>query len=427
MNVNAYRFIYNRVILPTLWGGSNVLAPFHGKVRDGLNGRRGLLGRARAFRETIGERKVLLFHCASAGELEALKPIAAEFDRNRVAVAVSHFSPSARTALRQCCEFDFADFSPIDLIRDVREYLQTLRPSVVAITKHDIWPNFAWETAGLGIPLFLINGNFHAASSRQWPLVRQFHAAVYSGFREVMTVSDADTLRARRLVMDAERVRTVGDARYDRVLARAREQRPLPEGVSEHCRNRWGIVAGSTHPDDEELLLPLVRKLTESDPSFLLLLVPHDPSPRARRRILAQCRRYGLRCEDLDDGKKSLDSEVLMINRTGVLADLYSVGRMAYVGGGFGRGVHSVLEPMANGSPVVCGPNIGVSHEAGEAETLEIVRVVTGRRHCFEWISVLMRDTTRLEELRHQARNFVESRSGVARAIAARLKECLGE
>lgn len=427
MNVNAYRFLYNRLILPMLWGGSNVLAPFHGKVREGLNGRRGLADRVRAFRETIGDRKVLLFHCASAGELEALKPIAAEFDRNCVAVAVSYFSPSARTALRDGGEFDFADFSPIDSVRDVFEYLQTLQPSAVAITKHDIWPNFAWETSGLGIPLFLINGNFHAASSRQWPLARQFHTAVYSGFREVMTVSDEDTERARRLVMKADRVRTVGDARYDRVLTRAREQRPLPEGVAERCGNRWVVVAGSTHPDDEELLLPLVRTLRESNPNLLLLLVPHDPSPLARRRILAQCRRYGLRCEDLDAEKRLSNSEILLINRSGILADLYPVGHIAYVGGGFGRGVHSVLEPMASGSPVVCGPNIGVSHEAGEAEKRGIVRVVTGRRNCSEWISGLMRDAVRLEGLRHQARDFVESRSGVARAIAARLKECLGE
>ncbi|MDD5087989.1 MAG: glycosyltransferase N-terminal domain-containing protein [bacterium] len=400
---------------------------FHGKVRDGLKGRRGLAERARAFRQRIGDRKVLLFHCASAGELEALKPIATEFDRNRVAIAVSYFSPSAQAALRRAHEFDFADFSPIDSVRNVREYLQALRPSLVAITKHDIWPNFAWETAHFDIPLFLINGNFHAASSRQWPLVRQFHSAVYSSFREVMTVSDEDSRRARRLVLGGDRVRTAGDARYDRVLARANSCRPLPDGVAERCRDRWVLVAGSTHPDDEELLLPLVSKLTESDSRFLLLLVPHDPSPRAHRRVEAQCRRCGLRFDDLDRSRNVSDVQVLLVNRTGILADLYQVGRAAYVGGGFGRGVHSVLEPMACGSPVLCGPNIGVAHEAGEARPAGIVQVMTGRRQCASWIIGFMQDEEQLDALRQRAKQFVQSRSGVAKAIAGRLKECLGE
>ncbi|MBU0508799.1 hypothetical protein KKH27_08190, partial [bacterium] len=216
MNTDSYRRLYNAVILPMLWGGSRVLALANKKVCAGLSGRRGLVERARRFRERIGGRPVLLFHCASAGELEALKPIAAEFNRERIALAVSYFSPSAQTALRDDTEFDFADFSPIDSAAHVRSYFEAIQPSVIAITKHDVWPNFAWTARDLDIPLFLINGNFPVASARLRPGARGFHAAVYSAFREIMAVSDEDAERARRIVGDGVKIVAVGDARFDR-------------------------------------------------------------------------------------------------------------------------------------------------------------------------------------------------------------------
>jgi len=156
-----HRSCYNRMILPLLWGGSHVFSLFNEKVRIGLQGRQGLIDRVRQVRSRIADRPIILFHCASAGELEALKPIAAELDRNCVAPAVSFFSPSARSAAANSREFDFVDYSPIDLAAHVRSYLDAIQPSVIAITKHDVWPNFAWEAKARGIPLLPINGNFH--------------------------------------------------------------------------------------------------------------------------------------------------------------------------------------------------------------------------------------------------------------------------
>ncbi|MBU0509660.1 hypothetical protein KKH27_12605, partial [bacterium] len=211
------------------------------------------------------------------------------------------------------------------------------------------------------------------------------------------------------------------------VMGRVQQKRTLPAEVTASCAGRWVIVAGSTHTDDDELLLPLISKLSVHDSNVLLLVIPHDPSSQARRRIEAQCRLNGIRFHDSERGTAGSDAQVVLVNRTGMLADLYRLGRVAYVGGGFGRGVHSVLEPMAGGLPVLCGPNIGVSNEAREASVEEIVRVVTGRRQAERWIAELITDAKRLNLLSNQARRFVESRTGVARRIADRLKECLGE
>lgn len=398
---------------------------FVSKIRTGLAERNGLVNRVLAFRAHIADKPVLLFHCASAGELEALKPLAHEFDRNRVALAVSFFSPSARTALKKSDEFDFADYSPIDSSARVQAYLDALRPSVIAITKHDIWPNLVWQAHDRGIPVFLINGNFHANSLRLWPVVRQFHSRVYTAFTEIMTVSDADADQARRFVGKHVPVRAMGDSRFDRVLARSQRKAELPAAVEQACAERKVIVAGSTHPDDEQLLLPILPRLASGIPGLLALVVPHDPSPKARRRIFDLCSQHKLRVHDLDQGAVPQDARVLLINRTGMLADLYRVGQIAYVGGGFGKGVHSVLEPMANGLPVCCGPNIVVSHEASLARQEEIVSVVTGRKQLEAQLKVWFTDEA-LTSLRERVYHFVQAHTGAARRMAARLKEAMG-
>jgi len=326
--------------------------------------------------------------------------------------------------LKTSTEFDFADYSPIDALALVKSYLDALQPKVIAITKHDIWPNLVWQAHERSIPTFLINGNFPASSLRLWPGVRQFHASVYESFTEIMTVSEEDAGQAKRIVGTEVPVRSMGDSRFDRVLARAGSASRLPDGVESACAGRRVIVAGSTHPDDEQLLLPVLSKLLSVLPGLMTVIVPHDPSRKARRRISDLCSQHSLQVHDLDSGLPANDVQVLLINRTGILADLYRVGQIAYVGGGFGKGVHSVLEPMANGLPVITGPNIVVSREAQSAKTEGILKVTTGRKQVEQQLLDWFRDD-HLNQLRKRVQEFVQENAGATQRIAARLSEAL--
>lgn len=413
------------MVVPLLIGGSRFVALWDSKIRAGLDGRNGLAARASAFRSGIGGKPLILFHCASAGELEALKPLVPEFDRTKVMLAVSYFSPSAQSALKSSTAFDFADFSPVDSTALVNEYLSALQPSVIAVTKHDVWPNMVWQARDRGIPLFMINGNFHSRSLKHWPVIRGFEAAVFRAFQEIMTVSEEDAVNARRIVEHHVPVKSVGDSRFDRVLERVHRKNPLPDGVEAFCHNRSVIVAGSTHEEDEELLLPVAARLMSAIPDLLVLCVPHDPSDKAKRRIHNICQRGNLVLCDLDSSVAPAKTQVLLVNRSGVLADLYRMGQVAFVGGAFGKGVHSVLEPMACGLPVICGPNIVVSHEARTAVHERVLRTVRGRRECEEIFRSWLTDKELQEDLHSKAESFVRTRSGTAKQIAQRLMEAL--
>ncbi|MBI5060510.1 hypothetical protein HZB60_12105 [candidate division KSB1 bacterium] len=408
--------IYQHLILPGLLGGFYALAPFAPKIRAGLEGRKGLLDRVREFRQRQSG-DLLLFHCASAGEFEALKPLAARFENSGFQLAVSYFSPSARKPAAGFAGFHFSDFSPVDSVREVAEYLDVLAPRLIAITKHDVWPNLVWQARDREIPTFLVNGNFHPGSMKRWPLSRGFHRTIYAALSGILTVSAEDAERARRIAGDAVKVIVAGDSRFDRVLERARQPVSLPASVTDPCRDRMVLVAGSTHDRDERLLFAVFRDLRHAFPDLMLMVVPHDPSAQAALRVNRTAANLGLVVRNID-APAARDESILLVNQTGMLVDLYRLGRIAYVGGAFGKGVHSILEPMAAGLPVLSGPHIGVSHEARISRNSGILRVITNADQLTAVLSQWLSNRNGLEALRRDAREFVEQNCGAADRIA---------
>ncbi len=319
------------------------------------------------------------------------------------------FSPSAVSALKGS-EFDFADYSPRDSIKTAREYLEALRPDVILISKHDVWPNMVWQARELGIPVWLINGNFHANTLKLLPGFRHFNRAIHSELAGILTVSEDDTKRARRIAGESCKIAAVGDSRFDRVIARAQAAPDSAPELVAAIAGRPVILAGSTHPRDEEILIESLSELRSSLGDLCMLLVPHDPSEEALARILTLAESRLLLASEV--GLVGGRTDIIVINKTGVLADLYKISQLAYVGGGFDRGVHSVIEPMAHGCEVICGPNISVSREAIEAQALGILDVVSNS------LELKCELTHRLSESkRGEVLHFVTQRGGVVSRI----------
>lgn len=399
------KLLYNLFAYPALSVAAHIAALFSPKLREGLRGRRRVAGQARAFRERNNTARVVLFHCASAGELEGIKPLAACCRERGFVPCVSYFSPSAKTALGPD-SFAFADFSPFDSMHQVRAYLRALRPETVLISKHDVWPNLVWQCAEMKIPVWLINGNFRGGSFKRWPGARAFHRAIHERLSGILTVSEEHAERARAIAGKHVFVASVGDSRFDRVLARAREQRnPLDGRQSILEQKRW-IIGGSTHLRDEILLLEAFAQIRHDHPGLGCLVVPHDPSESAVGRIEATAQQFGLTCAEVD--RTTTAPDVLIVNRSGILADVYRYGTLAFVGGGFDRGVHSVIEPMAHGLAVICGPNTDVSREAQEAATEHLLFEITAADELVRIAADLLH-----QPMEDAARKFVMLRAGV--------------
>jgi 3-deoxy-D-manno-octulosonic-acid transferase len=388
-----------------------------GKLARGIRGRAGVLERmeawARAHRDP--QRPLVWFHAPSVGEGLQARAVVQAFRARRpdVQVAYTFFSPSAES-FAQTVRADYADYLPLDLPGDVRRALDALRPDVIAFSKTDVWPVLTREAKARGIRLAMLSGTLPASSSRLGGTARALLAPAYRRLDVAAAISAEDAERFGALGVPAERRSVMGDARFDQVWARARGVdrtsallRPFGgyDGVT--------LVAGSTWPADEERLIPAIRRLRNADARIRLLLVPHEPTPEHIAGARAQLRMHGdppvRTLSEVEAGAEP--GETVLVDRVGMLGDLYALADVAYVGGGWGTaGLHSVLEPAAFGAPVLFGPRHANAREAAEL----IAAGGAFEMRADEPIGALVRDAERRRKAGEAARRYVEGNLGAA-------------
>ena len=284
-------------------------------------------------------------------------------------LAFTFFSPSAER-LAKNLPVDVADYLPLDRPADVEAALDSLLPSALVFSKLDVWPELTLAAARRGVKLGLISATVAPHSSRlRWP-TRQWSQPAYEALDRIGTISDDDGKRLEQLGARPEAIAVTGDTRYDSVAERAerldRTREPLLR-LGEVGASTFTIVAGSTWPSDEAVLLPAFADLLVQLPTARLLLAPHEPNPDHLAGIAQRLHQLKLsrpvRLSQLEHAKPG---PVIVVDRVGILADLYALADTAFVGGGFHRaGLHSVLEPAVFGVPIAIGPHWQMSRDAG--------------------------------------------------------------
>jgi 3-deoxy-D-manno-octulosonic-acid transferase len=303
-------------------------------------------------------------HAPSVGEGLQARPVL-ELARERrpdLQLAYTHFSPSAASFARGL-DVDFRDYLPFDTPGDARVALATLAPTALVFSKLDVWPVITSEARSRGVRLGLISATMSRGSSRR---SRAASALLHDAYAALEIVGAIDAGDADRLVQLGVRPNVIvitGDTRYDQVWLRAqRVDRASP--MLERLRDaRPTIVAGSTWPADETVLLPAFESLRRTVPARLII-APHEPTLDYVARLVDWAKNARLTSARLDEPAAST-ADVVIIDRVGVLGELYALADIAFVGGGFhAAGLHSVLEPAAFGTPVVFGPRHENSRDA---------------------------------------------------------------
>jgi 3-deoxy-D-manno-octulosonic-acid transferase len=348
------------------------VARFDKKVARGLDARRGLLARFQEWAATHRDvkRPLVWVHAPSVGEGLQAKPV---LEALRVAqphwqLAYTFFSPSAER-LARTLPADVTDYLPLDRPRDVAAVLSALRPTALVFAKLDVWPELTLAAARGGAKLGLISATVAPASSRlRWP-ARGWGLAAYRAIDRIGAISEDDAHRLEQLGARREAIVVTGDTRYDSVAERAerfdRTREPFLR-LSAVGQDVFTIVAGSTWPADEEVVLAAFADLRAQVPAARLILAPHEPNPDHLAGITLRTQALGLpRPVRLSQLEHARPSPVIVVDRVGTLADLYALADVAFVGGGFHRaGLHSVLEPAVFGIPVVVGPHWDMSRDA---------------------------------------------------------------
>ena len=396
-----------------------------GKIARSFAARRGATARLTewARRGRDPSRPLLWMHAPSVGEGLMARPVIERIHaaRPEVQLAWTFFSPSAES-FAESLPVDIAGYLPFDTRGAARELLDALRPSALVFSKLDVWPILAEAAAERGIPSALISASLAPDSGRRSTVARLLLSDAYASLAAVGAVHEDDALRLRELGLRADRMAITGATRYDKVSERAPNPE-RPEVVSGLRSARPTLVAGSTWPADDRHLMVAFGIIRRRVPNLRVILAPHEPGARAFDQWVRAAGDAGTSIATIDHALPETD--IVWVDAMGILADLYALADVAFVGGGFhAKGLHSVIEPAAHGVPVLFGPAHGASRDAltllaaGGAFAVHSGEDLSGR------ISALLGDTAALMRAGKRARSVVTAGLGAA-ARSATLVESL--
>jgi len=337
------------------------------KLLRALRARRGIRARYATWAHANrGPARALLWmHAPSVGEGLQARPVLqlARRERPDLQLAYTFYSPSA-AAFARGLDVDFADYLPFDTAGDGAAALDALAPRALVFSKLDVWPNLTRIAAERGVRLGLVSATLAEGSSRRRGMAARLLSDAYARLDVVGAIDARDAERLVDLGVRRERIEVTGDTRYDQVWARVRGVDRAAGLVATLTSERPTLVAGSTWPADERPLLAAWQRVRATVPDARLVIAPHEPTESHLTPIEQWAAEARVRSARLD-GDDAPNADVVIVDRVGVLGDLYALAAVAYVGGGFhAAGLHSVLEPAAFGVPVLFGPRYANSRDA---------------------------------------------------------------
>ena len=361
-----------------------------GKFGRAIRGRRAAAAHLAgwAARARSASQPLVWFHAASVGEGRQAEPVLRRLRaaRPRWQIVYTFSSPSAER-FAASLPADAAGYAPFDAAGDVRGALAPLSPTVLVFSATDIWPELVRQAASRGVALAVVSATLSPTSSRRGTVARRILGPAYALLDWVGAVDDADGRALERLGVRRDRITVTGDTRHDAALARlaaASPEAPHLRALDEARHDGVPIVlAGSTWPSDERVLLPAVADALAQGARLRLVVAPHEPTPAHLTALERNLRRHlgadfnvvrlSLLLASHDPEKpatrnsasRNQDADVVVVDQVGILAELYRAASVAYVGGAFHKaGLHSVIEPAAAGIPVLFGPRWRGSRDA---------------------------------------------------------------
>ncbi|HUF26542.1 MAG TPA: glycosyltransferase N-terminal domain-containing protein [Gemmatimonadaceae bacterium] len=337
------------------------------KLLRALRARRGIRARFTSWGRDgrDPDRPLVWIHAPSVGEGLQARPVLEllRAERAELQLAYTHFSPSAAT-FAAGLPVDFRDYLPFDTRADAAIAIDALRPAALIFSKLDVWPVLSRVASERRVRLGLISATVAALSSRRRGVGVALVRDAYGRLDAVGAISDEDAERLLALGVRPDALSVTGDTRYDQVWARASRADHAGPLLGPLASDRATLVAGSTWPADERVLLRAWERVREVHPRARLIVAPHEPTPAHLASIERWCAARRIPIARLSAA--DAESAVVLVDRVGVLGDLYALADAAYVGGGFhAAGLHSVLEPAAFGAPVLVGPRHKGSRDAG--------------------------------------------------------------
>ena len=341
------------------------IAALFGNKKAGLwvKGQKGLI---RKIEESVnsGGKKIWM-HCASLGEYEQGKPVLEEIKRRHpeYKIVLTFFSPSGYEIRKNDTLPDYIFYLPLDGPKNARRFIKAITPEKVFFVKYEFWYYYLNEMKSNGIDAYLISANF-----RSNQIFFKKYGGWYRSMLKMFSHLFVQNERSVKLLESAgiKNVSISGDTRFDRVSNISKNYKLLPE-IEAFAENSWCIVAGSTWPPDEAII---VQFLNQTPYPIKAIIAPHEIDP-ARIQKLKESLSVPTVCySEYNNSERNnsdiTEARIIIIDSIGILSSIYRFGKAAFIGGGFGKGIHNTLEAATYGIPVLFGPYFNKFEEAVE-------------------------------------------------------------
>ncbi len=362
-------FLYRYIISPIIHFAVIIFANFDSKMKNGLKERKNLFKKLEDFTKDLTDnKKIILFHCVSMGELLQAKPLAKKIKERfpDVKTVVSFISPSGYDNLKSSSGFDFKTYLSIDRYRSAKKFFSLLKPSLWIIVKHDIWPAHLKAASENNIPIILIDANLPETTKRIRPVISSFFKSFYRYINLVMPVSKNDAERFLKVYPYKEKIIPTGDTRYDQVFASSQIAKEKEIKYLSFYKDKEVFIAGSVWKEDSQHIIPALPELLGENDGLYVIMVPHEPSKSQLSYLEEELNKLKLNYNKYTELKDFPSERILIIDSVGILASIYKYSYITYVGGSFTTGVHNVMEPAIFKNPVLFGPKHNNSFEALE-------------------------------------------------------------
>lgn len=384
-------------------------SPFNSKASKWIKGRKKIFEKIRGV--CNNEHEYVWFHCASLGEFEQGRPVIEEYRKKfpEHKILLTFFSPSGYEIRKNYNVATQILYLPLDTRSNALAFINTFNPVKAFFIKYEIWFNYLKILNEKKIPVYLVSAIFRPGQVFfRW--YGKWYLGALNRFTHIFVQNkDSEILLNKHGISN---VSISGDTRFDRVAQISQSVQDIPV-ASAFSTGYKVIIAGSVWPPDEDLLTPYINNSPES---VRFIIAPHQISKDILTRLENSLKVKHIRYSKADVNNV-IGVKTLIIDNIGLLSSLYRYGCIAYIGGGFGKGIHNILEAAVFGQPVIFGTNYERFSEAVELISLKGAFTVKNKEELDELFNAFLNEPALLEKTSEICRNYVAERTGATNKI----------